>query len=489
MSLGLTAAQDALGVEYTLLKKIVNPLDDNAAFANRFGASITVVGDKIVIGAINSNLGAREAGALFVFDRNGNPLRTIPNPEPGPDKSDWFGWYVTAVGNDKVLATAFQDDTGAKDAGSAYLLDLDGNLLQTYRNPDPQPNGLFGARDVASNGDLVAIGAINADAAAPEAGATYLFDLDGHLVQTLVSPNAQFGGDLGRSVEFLDHERIMVSDFRDDTLAPNSGAVFLFDLSGNLLGTLYNPAPNPDVNQEVFGGSIALVGDNILIGASQKVVDGIQTGEVFLFDHDGKLLKTIPDPEPADMNWFGWSLSAVTDHTFIIGSIFNDGEGMSAGKAFLYDTDGNLLQTLVSPVPGPLQHFGEAFAMAGQDLLIGEDFAIGPVGPGGYPFGYGAVWMYQPVSIPGDADLDGVVGLSDFAILKQHFGSGDRFRTGDFDQNMKVDLSDFGILKANFGTRAAVPEPASAVLLFLGMLIWTARQRQRLLMGCRSFAS
>ncbi len=67
--------------------------------------------------------------------------------------------------------------------------------------------------------------------------------------------------------------------------------------------------------------------------------------------------------------------------------------------------------------------------------------------------------------LPGDANLDGTVDLTDFGILKANFGAGDEWSEGDFNGDGKVDLSDFGILKANFGSSGAValsPAPLAA---------------------------
>lgn len=73
-----------------------------------------------------------------------------------------------------------------------------------------------------------------------------------------------------------------------------------------------------------------------------------------------------------------------------------------------------------------------------------------------------------PVLI-GDATDDGVVDLSDFNVLKSHFGEQDEiFSHGDFDFSGAVDLRDFILLKQHFGEgAAAVPEPSTAFLVLL----------------------
>jgi hypothetical protein len=83
--------------------------------------------------------------------------------------------------------------------------------------------------------------------------------------------------------------------------------------------------------------------------------------------------------------------------------------------------------------------------------------------------------------LPGDANFDGRVDLSDFGLLKAHFGSGRYRNQGDFDGDGQVNLSDFGLLKANFGKggAAAVPEPATATSLLLGLALVLAVRLRR----------
>ena len=55
-------------------------------------------------------------------------------------------------------------------------------------------------------------------------------------------------------------------------------------------------------------------------------------------------------------------------------------------------------------------------------------------------------------TLPGDADLNGVVNFSDFLALQNSFGlASARFDRGDFDYNGKVDFNDFLLLQNNFG--------------------------------------
>lgn len=82
--------------------------------------------------------------------------------------------------------------------------------------------------------------------------------------------------------------------------------------------------------------------------------------------------------------------------------------------------------------------------------------------------------------LAGDANRDGQVDLSDFGILKLHFGQSPAdWSEGDFDSSGAVDLSDFGLLKANFGSRgaASVPEPAALAIFCSGLVGWVVAAR------------
>lgn len=73
------------------------------------------------------------------------------------------------------------------------------------------------------------------------------------------------------------------------------------------------------------------------------------------------------------------------------------------------------------------------------------------------------LWSLRPT--PGDTNYDGVVTMEDFARVKNSFGRVKDGLAADLDHNGRVDLSDFGILKAHFGqdeARATVLDAARA---------------------------
>ncbi len=125
---------------------LLNPTPTNQGF---FGNAISIDENLLLIGAPSE--GSGEPGIVYLFDTaTGNLEQTFLNPTPAPD--DGFGSGV-AISGSLVVIGARNDDTGADNAGAAYLFDTtNGNLLQTFLNPTPEVNDQFG-EVVASDGN------------------------------------------------------------------------------------------------------------------------------------------------------------------------------------------------------------------------------------------------------------------------------------------------------------------------------------------------
>jgi hypothetical protein len=169
---GATAA----GVAYlfttngALVTTLTNPIP---AANDNFGSSVAAVGtDRVLIGAIAYG-GGPTGGAAYLFMTNGTLLTSFTNPTPAA--YDYFGWAVAAVGSSRVLVGAYQDGTGAAQAGSAYLFSTNGMLLTTFTNPTPASSDWFGVS--VAGVDNVIIGAVWDDTGATDAGSAYLYAL------------------------------------------------------------------------------------------------------------------------------------------------------------------------------------------------------------------------------------------------------------------------------------------------------------------------
>src|SRR5512145_153407 len=161
-----------------------------------FGRSVAGAGNQALVGVPEDDTGAAEAGAAYLFSTATGALLMPPIVNPDPQPGDEFGFTVAMVGNNLLIAAPFKDVNGFVDAGAVYLFDgTTGLLLQTFIDPTPDNDEQFGLA-LASVGNNVLVGSPFDDTAAIDAGAAYLFDgSSGALLQTFLNPSTPASGD------------------------------------------------------------------------------------------------------------------------------------------------------------------------------------------------------------------------------------------------------------------------------------------------------
>ena len=139
-----------------------------------------------------------------------------------------------------------------------------------------------------------------------------------------------------------------------------SGSAFAQGGNAPLLITYTNPTP---VSSDFFGASVAAFGsDRVLISA-----DGAGG---YLFSTSGTLLTMFTNPTPAAYDYFGWSVSAVGSSRVLIGAYWDGSDVFRSGSAYLFSTNGTLLNTLTNPTPVASDQFGWSVAAVGSDRVI-----------------------------------------------------------------------------------------------------------------------
>ena len=308
-----------------------------------FGGAIDSADNYLAIGVPTYN---GQEGQVLVYDAaSGSLLRTISNPS-GQGRSN-FGASVEISGN--LLAVG---EPGVP--GRVYIFNLaNGTLLDTLVSPNPDPSGAFGATVDVADG-LLAVGAPYDTVNGLPEGRVYIFGLQtGTEKMTLVSPNLDveqhvLGGGFGTAISILDG-RVIVGAPGENQI---TGRAYVFDaLTGALISTFVSPNYP---NEVFFGSSVALSDHLAFVGSRGETVNGFEAaGGVFVFNiNTGALKRTIVDPNPQTSGSFGMSL-ALNGQNLIVGAPFDFASAFTYGRVYVFGADsGSLKSSLVSPDAG-----------------------------------------------------------------------------------------------------------------------------------------
>ena len=166
----------------------------------------------------------------------------------------------------------------------------------------------------------------------------------------------------------------------------NRGAAYLFlrnQGGADAWGLVKKLVPDDPADKDMFGISVAVSGDTVIIGASGADGGGIDEGAAYIFSRDrggagnwGQV-KRIAASDADDGDGFGFAV-AIDGATAVVGADGADGGGVNRGAAYVFYRDqggaGNWGQVarLVSRDPADGNQFGFAVNVAGDLAVVGS---------------------------------------------------------------------------------------------------------------------
>ena len=292
---------------------------------------------------------------------------------PSPQSGGYFGHEVAISGILVVVAAPFESSSGFTQAGNVYIFNAsNGHLIRTLTSPNAQINGWFGT-SIAINGTLVAVGAqLETASGSYEAGRVYVFNAStGHLLHTLVSPNAQLEGKFGSNLG-LGTNILLVSAYNETALGiVGAGHAYTFNArKGNLLATL--TSPNAQVGG-FFGSGSVMYGKIAVVGADQETTFGMKSaGRAYVFNAvTGGLLSTLTSPNTQIDGFFG-NACRISGNLVVVGAYGETFIGYaSGGHAYTFNArTGALIATLASLNPVMDGYFGSDVSISGDNVVV-----------------------------------------------------------------------------------------------------------------------
>ncbi|MBO1320336.1 LamG-like jellyroll fold domain-containing protein [Acanthopleuribacter pedis] len=271
----------------------------DAGGGNHLAFSVALQGNTAVLGAPM----AEGTGSAYVFERHfggteawGEVLK-VTSPESNLD--DRFGSSV-AIDVNTLVVGAYNGDGSEVDAGSAYVFKRDqGNPLQWHEIKELiASDGLVTDRfgwSVTIRKDTIAIGADRHDVAGGiNAGAVYLFERDHGGLETwgqvrklfLLSPgnNDRFGHSI--SLNEASETLVVATPWSNEVLA-TSGSVSVFQRhfgGTQAWGKALVLTASEGASQDWFGYSVSMSGSSVLVGAPYDDDHGRDSGACYFFE-------------------------------------------------------------------------------------------------------------------------------------------------------------------------------------------------------------
>ncbi|MDF4222185.1 DUF5011 domain-containing protein [Maribacter sp. M208] len=158
---------------FTETQKIVA---GNASFGHRFGSSVAISANTVIVGSPGSNDDGNGSGSAYIFEKgtDGNWVEQEKLTASNAASNNWFGQSVS-ISNNRVVVGSDENGVGR---GSAYLFEKDTNgTWSELQILDSRPNAgydSFGG-SVSISGDVAVVGARNDDEYGAHTGAAYFF--------------------------------------------------------------------------------------------------------------------------------------------------------------------------------------------------------------------------------------------------------------------------------------------------------------------------
>jgi len=309
-----------------------------------FGYSVAIDQNTVLIGSNRADYGKiPDAGAAYVYElgSEGWQLQAKLIAQK-PSAFDTLGGNVAINNNTAVLGAIGRDDNG-ENSGAVIVFERNNSWKQKQlvMPPDGQAGDAFG-QSIALTEKTLVVGAPRSDTLGKDSGSVYVYTRKGECWVLKTRLTAQDGapGDLFGISVAIDKNTILVGADLNDEKAENAGAVYVFAINGEKWHQQAKLTASDAGKTDIFGVRVAISGDTALISARRDDDDnlGIDAGSAYIFERTGQhwLQKTkllAPDGKADDRFARGVALK---ENTAIISAMHHDAASKDSGAVYVY---------------------------------------------------------------------------------------------------------------------------------------------------------
>ena len=456
----------------------------DAAAADQYGFSVAIQGERIVVGSVSEEHGTgANAGAVYLYLYDADEEEWVEEQilyADDDDAGDAFGASVSIDG-DVLAVGADQDDEGAPptgvNAGAAYVFRYDDTALPgegweqeaKLLASDSDAGDVF-ARAVVVQGDLILVGARQDDDDGANSGSAYVFrDLgagDWFEEAKLVAGDGAAGDNFGISLD-VDGDVAVVGSRHSDTAATDAGAAYVFRYDPDTTVWLEEQVLYADDADDVdrFGRGVFIEGERIVVGAPGDDEVATGSGAAYLFEYDSEVdedpwsqISKLAASDDSPTAALGFAV-AVSGSWLIVSARLDDDLGDNAGAAYLFslfpDCNGNLVEDSIDIEDGTSEDCNDD-GIPDECQIVGASLAVelsASDGADGDEFGAALDWSRDRIIIGAAKDSD-VATRSGSALV--YHRDGDKWLEYQLNTSDASARDEFGGAVAISGHRAIV---------------------------------
>jgi FG-GAP repeat protein len=399
-----------------------------------FSRRLDLSGDTAIVGAFAHDVaGASNQGEAYIFRFDGvtwNQEALLIAPDGAAN--DNFGIAVAIDGNTAVVGAIQHDGPAGADQGAAYVYErvggvwvLDVELVVAL--PEAMGGDRFGNYVVIQN-DTIMVSADGRDDLGEFSGAVYVYTRVAGVwslkAKLLASDGAQF--DNFGDVIALDGDTAVIGALFDDgTAGADQGSAYVFVRTGGVWAEQAKLTASVPAANDYFGIWADVKVDTIVVGSRINGAAGVDQGAVYVFNRTGVTWtqdqKLIPsDASGGDL--FGDSVSLSGD-TLLVGAWWDDELGLTnQGSVYVYSRVGGVFVErgkIVASDAMDGDQFGRVILVEGTRAIISAD------GDDDLGLNAGSAYFVDVTCTlcPSDLTGDNLVDGADLGLLLGNWGN------------------------------------------------------------------
>ena len=212
----------------------------------------------------------------------------------------------------------------------------------------------------------------------------------------------------------------VIGAYTSDDAGDSSGSAYIFRRSGGTWTEEAKLTASDAAPLDLFGVSVAISGEAVVIGSSFDDDDGSHSGSAYVFRGSGGIWSEeakLTASDAAEADQFGGSVS-LDGNVAVIGAPFDDDAGSDSGSAYVFRWDGTSWSQeakLVASDGAAGDAFGHSISISGNAIIVAAVAANAPRNNSGaaYIFRHdGTSWSQEAKLVASDGDVNDRFGFS-----------------------------------------------------------------------------